>query len=133
MKHLLILLISILLLSSPLFGHSKGEHTLYKWDNSSGDGFVWKSFGDKETQPVYKGEVDESGNPNGYGILIYLYGIKYVGSWKDGLENGWGNLVWSDGRNFKGEFRNGIKWNGTLRNKNGESIEKYVNGKYIPQ
>ena len=65
--------------------------------------------------------------------MIYLYGIKYVGSWKDGEENGWGNLVWSDGRNFKGEFRNGIKWNGTLRNKNGESIEKYVNGEMILQ
>jgi len=53
MKHLLIL-ISFLLLSSPLFCHPTGEHTLYRWEISSG--YVWKGFGDKDTHPVYKGD-----------------------------------------------------------------------------
>ena len=56
MKHLLIL-ISILLLSSPLFG-------------------------DKETHPVYKGQV-EDGEFHGQGTLTYTDGRKYVGKFKD--------------------------------------------------
>ena len=54
MKHILILL-SVLLLSSPLFGNPKGGHTLYRWETSSG--LVWKGFGDKETQDQYKGDL----------------------------------------------------------------------------
>ena len=53
MKHILILL-SVLLLSSPLFGNPKGEHTLYRWETSSGT--VWKGYGDKEFQDYYEGE-----------------------------------------------------------------------------
>ena len=68
MKHLLIILISILLLSSPVIGdYHKGE-TLYRWDTSSG--IVWRGFGDKETHSVYKGDV-ENGKPNGLGVLFY--------------------------------------------------------------
>jgi hypothetical protein len=43
MKHLLIIL-SILLLSSPLFGQSKETGVLYQYKTSSG--FVWKTFGE---------------------------------------------------------------------------------------
>jgi len=32
----------------------KGE-TLYRWETSSG--FQWMIFGDKDTHPVYKGDV----------------------------------------------------------------------------
>ena len=49
-KHLLIL-ISLLLLSSPVIGNNHKGETLYRWDNPSGDGYVWKGFGDKETHP----------------------------------------------------------------------------------
>ena len=109
MKHLLIILISFLLLSSPLFGHPKGVHTFYRWKNPSGDGWVWKGFGDKETHSVYKGDV-KNGKPNGVGILIYSFGGKYVGEWK-----------------------NGKHWNGTWYDKNGNIQVKYVNGEYIKQ
>ena len=60
MKHLLILLISILLLSSPVIGNNHKGETLYLWETSSGE--VWKGFGDKETHSVYKGDV-ENGVP----------------------------------------------------------------------
>jgi len=104
MKHLLIHL-SILLLSSPLFGHPKGVHTFYRWKNPSGDGWVWKGFGDKETHPKYEGDV-ENGVPNGLGVLISTNGWKYFGSWK-----------------------NGEIWNGTEYDKYGNFIRKWVNGK----
>ena len=51
---LLLILLSILLLSSPVAGQETG--VLYLWDTSSGQ--VWKTFRDKDTQPKYKGQVE---------------------------------------------------------------------------
>jgi len=103
-KHLLLILISFLLLSSPLFGQETG--VLYQYETSSG--FVLKSFGDGKVQPKYKGEIT-NGNPNGFGVLIYPYvGKSVVGEWKNGKE-------WNTKHNKKdgtilGKFENGI-WN----------------------
>ena len=51
-KHTLILL-SIILLSSPVIGQETG--VLYLYESSSG--FVLKSFGDGKVQPKYNGEI----------------------------------------------------------------------------
>ena len=104
MKHLLIIL-SFLLLSSPVIGISHKGETLYGWGEGY-DGYVWKGFGDKETQPVYKGEV-ENGVPNGLGFLIYPSGTKYVGSWKDGKRNGQGIETYLSGQKYEGQWRDG--------------------------
>ena len=112
MKHLLLILISLLLLSSPVIGHPKGEHTLYKWDTSSGE--VWKGFGDKETHPKYKGDV-KNRKPNGLGIMITPWGTKYS----------------SDGGKFVGEYRDGKVWNGTHYEKDGNILFRYDNGIFI--
>ena len=122
MKHLLILLISILLLSSPVIGDNhtlpvsggKGV-TLYEWKTSSGK--VWKYFGDNKIHTRYEGEV-ENGVPNGLGIMIYprlglrvkfftgyYYFKKYIGSWKNGKE-----------------------WNGKGYDPKGYYLLKFVNG-----
>ena len=80
MKHLLIILLSILLYSPVIGDDHKGE-TLY----ASGEyiAFVWKEFGDKETHPIYKGDV-ENGVPNGVGIFTDLKnGYKYFGEWEN--------------------------------------------------
>jgi hypothetical protein len=128
MKNLLLILISLLLLSSPLFGHPKGVHTFYRWKNPSGDGWVWKGFGDKETQPVYKGEV-ENGVPNGLGILYDLDGSKYVGSWKNGKKNRQGTFTYPNGEKYEGEWKDGGLWNGTGYDKNGNITYKYDDGR----
>ena len=107
MKHILIILISFLLLSTPLFGDNHKGETLYRWGECCD--WVWKGFGDKEIQPKYQGDV-ENGKPNGLGILIDPDGIKYVGEW-----------------------RNGDMWNGTSYYKNGNIIGKFVNGEWIKQ
>ena len=65
MRHILILL-SILLLSFPLFGQETG--VLYGWETPSG--FQWKSFGDAEIQAKYNGEIKD-GKPDGFGNLYY--------------------------------------------------------------
>ena len=101
-KHLLILL-SILLLSSPVIGDNHKGETLYFWETSSG--LVWKGFGDKDIHPKYKGDVVSS-KPNGLGILTYRYGTKYEGDFKD----------W-------------VLWNGTELDKDGNIKYKYVNGR----
>ena len=102
MKHLLIIL-SILLLSSPVNGDNHKGETLYVW----GEYLDWKwvEFGDKDTQPKYQGQVKD-GKPNGLGVLISTNGWKYFGSWK-----------------------NGEIWNGTEYDKDGNIIYRWVNGK----
>ena len=47
MKHFLI--ISFPLLSSPVIWNSTKGGTLYLLKNPSGDGYIWKGFGDNET------------------------------------------------------------------------------------
>ena len=128
MKHLLILL-SVLLLSSPVIGDNHKGETLYEWKTSSG--WVWKEFGEKRTHPVYKGDV-ENGVPNGLGFIIYPNGNKYVGEYKDGKWNGQGTFTLYTGSKYVGEFRGKI-WNGTYYNEDGKIIWKFVNGEWIKQ
>ena len=102
MKHLLIIL-SILLLSSPLIGQETG--VLYQFKTTSG--FIWKTFGKGKVQPKYEGEVSK-GIPNGFGVLSYpfSYGKSVVGEWKVGKElntehyDNDGNLIgkWVNGK-----------------------------------
>ena len=87
MKHLLIILISILLLSSPVIGDNHKGETLYWWGFGECQvepcDYKWMGFGDKNTQPKYQGQVKD-GKPNGLGVMNYPNGWKYVGSFKDG-------------------------------------------------
>ena len=126
MKHLLILLSLLLLLSSPVIGDNHKGETLYQWGECCD--YKWMGFGDKEIQPKYQGDV-ENGKPNGLGILIDPDGIKYVGEWIHRWKNGQGTFTWSDGGEYVGSWKNGTRWNGTFYDKNGNIIYKYVNGR----
>ena len=130
MKHLLIILISILLLSSPVIGDNHKGETLYGWGKYPE--IVWKGFGDKETHPKYEGDV-ENGVPNGLGFLISTNGWKYFGSWKNGEMNGQGTETLPDGRKYVGEWKDNSKWNITFYLKNGNIVDRMENGKWIKQ
>ncbi|MDB3917728.1 cytoplasmic protein [bacterium] len=137
MKNLLIILISILLLSSPVIGDSHKGETLYGWGECTETtlwscDYVWKGFGDKDTHTVYQGEV-ENGVPNGLGVMIFPSGGKYVGSWENGKMNGKGTYTWSNGEKYEGVNKDGKPWNGTLYDENGNIGLKIVNGKVINQ
>ena len=157
MKKILIILISILLLSSPVIGNNHKGETLYRWGECEDDPCVykWMGFGDKDTHPVYQGQVKD-GKPNGLGVIIYPDGDEYVGEWKDDKKHGQGTYTWSDGGKYVGKFkdgrkngqgttiypdgskyigewRNGDMWNGTGYDKNGNIQVKFVNGKPIKQ
>jgi len=149
MKHLLIIL-SFVLLSSPVIGDNHKGETLYGWITSSST-LEWKGFGDKETHPIYKGDV-ENGKPSGLGVITFTDGSKIVGEYKDGEKNGQGTFTWSDGKKyvgeykedlmngqgtiswsnmekFVGEWKDGKQWNGTYYDKEGNIHSKVVNGK----
>ena len=124
-KHLLIIL-SILLLSSPVIGDNHKGEVLYKWETSSGK--QWMGFGDKDTHPKYNGQV-ENGEPSGLGVMYFPNGNMYVGKWKEGKRNGQGTYTFTDGRKYVGEWKDGKPWNGTEYNNNGKIRRKVENGK----
>ena len=130
MKHLLIIL-SILLLSSPVIGESKTIETLYEWKTSSG--IQWREIGDKDFHAKYKGDV-VIGRPHGVGTVVYPDGNKYVGEFMNGLFHGQGiYTIASDGYSYIGEHRIGSLWKGTMKEKDGTIDFKVVNWKKIKQ
>ena len=132
MKYLFIILISILLLYSAAMGNNDKGETLYRWKKSSGNGYVWKRFGNKENHPLYHGDV-KNGTPNGLGILIYKDGRKYEGYWKNGIWNGKGKYSFNDGYGYEGEWKNGVENGmGILTYPNGDKYEgEFKNGKML--
>jgi len=137
-KHLLIIL-SILILSSPVIGEDTG--VLYQYETSTG--IKWETFGDEKVQPKYEGDIS-NGKPNGFGVLTYpndeknvvgewkngkydgqviltfLDGEKYEGEFKDGLKHGQGTYTWNDGEKYVGEYKD--------EKKNGQGTKIWTNG-----
>ena len=124
MKHILIIL-SILLLSTPVNGDNHKGETLYLWKTSSG--VQWKGFGEKQTNPIYKGQV-ENGEPNGLGVITYRDGHKYVGEFKDGKKHSQGKFTYTDGGWYDGSWKVGQSWTGITYDKDGNISYEKVNG-----
>ena len=130
MKHLFIL-ISILLLSSPVIGDNQKVETLYEWKTASG--IKWIEIGDKDFHAKFIGDV-MIGKPHGIGTVVYPDGNKYVGEWMNGLFHGQGIYTTaSDGYSYVGEYRIGSLWNGTMKEKDGTIDYKVVNWEKIKQ
>jgi len=133
MKHLLILL-SILLLSSPLLGQETG--VLYQ--NKTSSGIKRKTFGNEKVQPKYEGEI-KNGKMDGLGVLTYPYGEKsVVGEWNNGKE--WNTKHTKKDGTLLGKFENGewkISWGvlyfGLRNGKYGwvEDGDEKKNSKYV--
>ncbi|MFL2739270.1 MAG: cytoplasmic protein [bacterium] len=148
MRYILIIA-SVILLASPLFGNSHKVENLFGWHTSSG--VQLRKFGDNDTHPVYNGEA-ENRQPHGMGIMTFPDGRKYVGEYKNGKRHGLGTIsyvkgerkgekyigefkegkMWSirkynvDGK-YVGEYKNGLVWNGIVY-ENGNVIGRWVNG-----
>ena len=134
-----------------MIAESKTSETLFEWKTSSG--IQWREIGDKDIHAKFKGDVVmgrphgvgtmvcpdgnkyvgkfKDGRKNGQGTTIYPDGSKYIGEFKDGLPNGQGTDIFPDGSKGIGEFREGRPWNITHRDKNGNIIVKFLNGKEI--
>jgi len=112
---LLLITLSILLPSSPLFGQETG--VLYLWENGTKYMGEWKD-GKKHGQGTftygkgkwegdkYEGEF-KVGYRNGQGTYTWSDGDKYVGEFKVDKPNGQGTYTWSDRRKYVGEFKDG--------------------------
>ncbi|RTZ84144.1 MAG: cytoplasmic protein [SAR324 cluster bacterium] len=120
MRHILII-ISLLLFTSPLFGDSHKGKILYGWETSSG--IQLREFGDKDIHPQYKGDV-ENRKPNGLGIMNFPDGRKYVGEWKNGKRT----FAFPSGFKYVGEYKVGKMWNVKKYNKDGKYVGEYKNG-----
>ena len=128
MKHVLIIL-SILLLSSPVIGQETGVLFLREVNDKWG----WFEDGNEDEDTKYIGEFKdgffEDRQPNGQGTMTYTDGVKYVGEYKDGQRHGQGTYTFPDGKYFVGEFKDSKPWNITGYDKNGNIKRKWVNGK----
>jgi hypothetical protein len=108
MKHLLLILISFLLLSSPVIGDE--PVVLYQYETSTG--IKWKTFGDGKVQPKYNGEI-KNGLMDGLGVLTYPYGEKsVVGEWKNGKE--WNTKHTKKDGTLLGKIEKGVWLDGEL-------------------
>jgi hypothetical protein len=92
-----------------------------------GQGTYTNSYGDK-----YLGEFKD-GEYHGQGTLTqsdpsHTDGHMYVGKFKDGEYHGQGTLTSLNGEKYEGEYKDGEMWNGTKYDKNGNIIQKFVNG-----
>ena len=148
MKHLLILL-SILLLSSPLFGQSpKYEsvnqcvlQTMKERKLTGNEMFELV----KEECERSLGKVENKGKKKKKGVLFFINRNwkvgwyedgdekndgKYVGEIENGKPNGQGTHTYSNGETYVGKWKGGSPWIGTKYNKNGKILGKWVNGKF---
>jgi len=99
---LLLITLSILLTSSPLFGQETG--VLYLWENGT----------------KYMGEWKD-GKRHGQGNMTYHDGSKFVGKWKDGKKHGQGTFIYYNGRKYVGEWKD--------NNQNGQGTETSTDGR----
>ncbi len=150
MKHLLILLISILLLlSSPLFGQSSkyesvGQCVLQMMTEKKLTGNEMFELVKKECQRIL-GKVGVKGKKRQKGVLFFINRNRIVGWYEDGDEkkdgkyvgeienrkpNGQGTHTYSNGEIYVGKWKGGSPWIGTKYNKNGKILGKWVNGKF---
>lgn len=98
-----------------------------------------KMFPDKSSEKkvnytdgsYYLGEVNEAGNPHGYGTWYYAQGDRYEGNFANGKRHGVGRYHFSNGNRYEGQFDNGaISGFGTYYYTNGDIYEgNYKNGK----
>ena len=149
----------ILLIFPLLISCDNKEEILYRWEGSSG--WEWKTSGDKNKNPKYKGQVKrkyiifgdyilegsgvltipkgekyvgefKDGKYNGQGIETTPNGSKYEGEWKDGKFNGQGTYTFFNGGSFVGLWKDNAPWNISGYNEKGELVN-YVDGKRIQQ
>ena len=144
MKHLLILF-SILLLSSPLFGQSTSKYesvnqcvlqTMMELKLTGNKMFeMVKEECEKYFEKLKKRK----------GVLFFINRNRIVGWYEDGDEekdgkyvgemenrkpNGQGTHTYSNGEIYVGKWKGGSPWIGTKYNKNGKILGKWVNGKF---
>ena len=148
MKHLLINL-SFLLLSSPLFGQSSkyesvNQCVLQTMKERKLTGNEMFELVKEECERSL-GKVENKGKKKNKGVLFFINRNwkvgwyedgdeendgKYVGEIENGKPNGQGTHTYSNGETYVGKWKGGSPWIGTKYNKNWKILGKWVNGKF---
>ena len=148
MKHLLIL-ISLLLLSSPVIGQSSkyesvNQCVLQTMKERELTGNEMFKMVQEECERIL-GKVKGKWKKRQKGVLFFINRDRIVGWYEDGDEkkdgkyvgeienrkpNGQGTHTYSNGEIYVGKWKGGSPWIGTKYNKNGKILGKWVNGKF---
>ena len=86
----------------------------------------------RDKDPLYEGERNTDGLPNGFGQLYYTDNDKngrkiYVGEFKNGERHGKGKLIWADGSTYDGFWQDDVRHGvGIFTNADGH----FYNGKW---
>ena len=146
MKHILIIL-SILLLSSPLFGQSSkyesvSQCVLQTMKERELTGNEMFKMVKEECERIL-GKVKGKGKKRQKGVLFFINRNRIVG-WHEGGDekkdgkyvgeienlkpNGQGTHTYSNGKKYVGEWKGGGPWIGKLYDKDGEIVGKFFEG-----
>ena len=148
MKHLLIIL-SILLLSSTLFGQSSkyesvSQCVLQTMKERKLTGNEMFKMVQEECERIL-GKVKGKWEKRQKGVLFFINRNRILGWYEDGDEkkdgkyvgeienrkpNGQGTHTYSNGERYVGKWKGGSPWIGTKYNKNGKTLGKWVNGRF---
>ena len=147
MKHLLII-ISILLLSSPIIGQSSkyesvSQCVLQRMEERKLTGNKMFEMVKEECERIL-GDRENKGKKNKVVLFFinrdrklgwYENGDskkdgKYVGDIENRKPNGQGTHTYSNGEKYVGKWKDGMPWIGIKYNKNGEILGKWTNGKF---
>jgi len=147
MKHLLII-ISILLLSSPIIGQSSkyesvSQCVLQRMEERKLTGNKMFEMVKEECERIL-GDRENKGKKNKVVLFFinrdrklgwYENGDskkdgKYVGEIENRKPNGQGTHTYSNGEKYVGKWKDGMPWIGIKYNKNGEILGKWTNGKF---
>ena len=148
MKHLLIIL-SFLLLSSPVIGQSSkyesvSQCVLQTMKERKLTGNEMFKMVQEECERIL-GKVKGKWKKRQKGVLFFINRDRIVGWYEDGDEkkdgkyvgeienrkpNGQGTHTYSNGEIYVGKWKGGSPWIGTKYNKNGKILGKWVNGKF---
>ena len=75
----------------------------------------------------YDGTWD-NGYRTGRGIYYFANGSIYSGMWSNNLKHGEGLFRFANGDEYEGTYKNDYRWNGELRDSDGNIKIRYVNG-----
>ena len=144
MKHLLIIL-SLILLSSPLFGQSTPKYqsvnqcvlqTMMEMKLTGNKMFeMVKEECEKYFEKLKKRKgvlffINRNRKLGWYENGDEKKDGKYVGEIENRKPNGQGTHTYSNGEKYVGEWKGGVPWIGTKYNKNGKILGKWANGRF---
>jgi curved DNA-binding protein CbpA len=86
------------------------------------------------TQPMYQGEQDKYGRPNGFGKMKYIDGDIYEGNFENGYRSGQGKMMYRNGNTYEGNFKDNLpNGSGKMMYRNGDFFAGIFDQSFLPK